>query len=362
MSTVETVFILLGGLLLLLAAWMVEETYRVRSTWMKVSGEVVGFSSADGEADLPRSTSSPRGVIFPVVRVSLTEGLRLLISPLGHPRPNVQVGETVDVYVNPRGFNQGTQLEHPDHVTRYVVFFSLAFIALGVARIKIRLSESILFGVLGLIFLLAFLEIILDRAPAPVVRLRRRLGVGFGRRLLTEAEYRALGTSIAPGENAAAIPRRPVLAIFVFLLGLGLLRFGERFLRERERFLERAVLGTGQVVRLSSSIGIPGYRSGQTCAPVVRYKHPAYPVPVEFVHWTASDPPGWSVGEEVRVYFDPTDHRRALLDTGPFWIRFPSLGMLIVGGLCIFMTGPYLWWLHKKESREKSRDEESIAA
>jgi hypothetical protein len=65
----------------------------------------------------------------------------------------------------------------------------------------------------------------------------------------------------------------------------------------------------------------------------VSYVHPSRALPYEFTHPVSSNPPGWSRGESVRVYFDPQDPQNAILDTGALWVRFPALGMLIFAGL-----------------------------
>ncbi|MES2391772.1 MAG: DUF3592 domain-containing protein [Acidobacteriota bacterium] len=107
------------------------------------------------------------------------------------------------------------------------------------------------------------------------------------------------------------------------LVGLGLLLLSGGITIYEQRFLDRAVETDGVVVRMAAVSG----DDGETFAPVTRFMGPRGEVEVRSN--TSSKPPEFTVGEAVRVVFDPQQPEGAEIET--FWQLWS--GAMIVGGI-----------------------------
>lgn len=97
-------------------------------------------------------------------------------------------------------------------------------------------------------------------------------------------------------------------------------------------FLKTAQPASGVVVRMIANHG----SDSTTFAPQVEFAPPGSSERVRFTHSISSNPPAYSVGEKVKVLFNPANPRDATIDLGvwSYW------GAVLAGGaalLCLFI-------------------------
>ena len=110
------------------------------------------------------------------------------------------------------------------------------------------------------------------------------------------------------------------------IIGLGMLAAALYWYQSIQSFTEKALLTEGTVVELVSSRSDDSY----VYKPVVRFTTDQ-DEPIEFISDTGSNPPGFTVGETVGIFYLASDPQEAMIND------FFSLwgGPLIVGGLGI---------------------------
>lgn len=117
------------------------------------------------------------------------------------------------------------------------------------------------------------------------------------------------------------------------LVGVSMLAGAGLFYRNTSNFIEAAGRAQGQVMELQS-VRSSRSNSSPTWRPLVRFTAPSGEI-VEFLPSSSSNPPAYSAGERVGVFFDPADPGDARLD------GFFDLwgGAVIMGGLGIVFLG-----------------------
>jgi hypothetical protein len=130
-------------------------------------------------------------------------------------------------------------------------------------------------------------------------------------------------TSLVPSSALATLlrkqPREALLsAVICLTLAAGAITGSYFWVQKRFAFLARAESAQGLVVDMAESSG----SDSTTWAPVVEYTplHSWNAAPVRFKHPISSSSPSWSVGDRVRVLYDPERLQSAMIDSG-FWNR-----------------------------------------
>ena len=141
----------------------------------------------------------------------------------------------------------------------------------------------------------------------------------------------------------------------VFLLvGIGLLVAAGIFAERTSRFVGQAITTSGEVVELvrsrssNSSSGTRNY----TFKPRVRFTAPDGKV-VEFLSNVGSNPPGFTIGEQVRVLYDRDDPTDALIDD---FVSLWLIPLILSGiGLVFFTVGTVMavlpWFADRRRQK-----------
>lgn len=139
--------------------------------------------------------------------------------------------------------------------------------------------------------------------------------------------------------------------------------FGGFAVFELGSFLRTAVSAEGTVVRLDWRVDMRRVRPSSGYQAVVRFRK-ADGGTHEFVDDSGSDPPRYSIGEKVRVLYDPADPRNAKIDSfRSLWLA-PVLalfaGVLILGIFAAIRVRPdrvagVAAWLHAREKWLRAR-------
>ena len=122
-----------------------------------------------------------------------------------------------------------------------------------------------------------------------------------------------------------------ITGLIFIVLGGAFMLVGAFSLYRTKRFVEEAVPAFGEVVGLREHHG-----DGVTYSPIVRFPTPAGGF-VEFTETVSSNPPGYKVGDRVRVLYHRQDIRRARVAST--W-RLYFIAMLFGGlGGIFFVVG-----------------------
>jgi hypothetical protein len=92
-----------------------------------------------------------------------------------------------------------------------------------------------------------------------------------------------------------------------------------------------AASATGEVIALTAE---PGTNGGALYRPTVRFTA-ADSGPVTFTGWVASDPPAYSVGQQVHVFYDRAQPSSAMIDSFVERLLLP----VVFGGIGIVGVG-----------------------
>ncbi len=130
--------------------------------------------------------------------------------------------------------------------------------------------------------------------------------------------------------------------IAMLVWGAAALVFGGAAAVESEVFARGAVSAEGTVVRLDWHVDMRRVRSTSGYEAVVRYRRPDGRT-AELVDEAGSDPPAYSVGEKVRVLYDPADPSAAKIDDfRSLWlvpVAALVAGALALGVLAVMRSG-----------------------
>ena len=138
-----------------------------------------------------------------------------------------------------------------------------------------------------------------------------------------------------------------ILSTVFLAIGISFLGVGLWWSHVTQRFLARAQTVDGVVVALDPR---QSSNTGTTYAPVVEFQPPGAPAQ-RYTESFASNPPSYTVGERVRVYYDPAQPSSARLN-GFFSLWF---GPLLFGGLgAVFalIGGVVLLLLQRRRRRD----------
>lgn len=144
--------------------------------------------------------------------------------------------------------------------------------------------------------------------------------------------------TFSPGDippDAAASSVLAILGGIFSVLGIGLLLGALWSVSNTRTFLKAAATAPGEVIELSRRLD----DDGSTYAPVVRFRTPQGR-PVEFTATAGSNPPAYSVGDQVQVFYDARRPEQALL---PDFFSLWGLAAIIGGlGLAFALIGAFL--------------------
>jgi hypothetical protein len=139
---------------------------------------------------------------------------------------------------------------------------------------------------------------------------------------------------IASPDLAVLLRKQPrqalITAIVCLAIAAGTITWSYYWVQKRFAFLARAHTAGGVVVDMAESSG----SDCTTWAPIVEYTPDRSwnAAPVRFKHPISSSSPSWSVGDRVRVLYDPELVESAMIDSG-FWNRATPFIPAAIGAL-----------------------------
>lgn len=131
------------------------------------------------------------------------------------------------------------------------------------------------------------------------------------------------------------------------VVGLLVMALGVYLGMERADFLETALTADGEVIKLIERRSDDSY----VYYPVVEFKLPGSSDVLSFEHDAGSNPPSYSVGEQVQVLYEPGNPRNAIIDAGLFNWFAPGLASIL--GLIFASVGisSIRQWMKQKKLR-----------
>lgn len=154
-----------------------------------------------------------------------------------------------------------------------------------------------------------------------------------------------------------------LLKLALLVCAAAALFFGGSAVFDLGSFLRTAVSAEGTVVRLDWRVDMRRMRPSTGYQAVVRFRK-ADGGTNEFVDDSGSDPPRYSIGEKVRVLYDPADPREAKIDSFRSLWLVPILALLAsgltLGGLAAIHARPdriagLAAWLRAREEWLRAR-------
>ncbi len=116
-------------------------------------------------------------------------------------------------------------------------------------------------------------------------------------------------------------------------IGVGVLALGVYLGMERVDFLETALQADGEVIQLNERRSDDSY----VYYPVVSFILPDTDRTLTFEHDSGSNPPSYSVGEQVPVLYDPDNPQQAIIDAG--LLNYMGAGIASLLGVIFALVG-----------------------
>jgi hypothetical protein len=312
---VEILFLWVG----LLFAWVGVHVIRASRmdplTTMRVDGKIAGYvQNVDGEGTR---------TFAPVITFSHPAGgRRIFESAFGASALAYPIGARVAVLADVRDPTRA-RLD-----TNAFAYFGAVLVAIGVgcSALFVSIFRTGWFSVATAV---AVTGSILWQLQANRERLRKLGSLSsFARQALSgnvveEASYDR--SKLLPAAEVSSATRRSarmsaVAGIVMILIGGAAVTGSWLWARHRTEFLRHALPARGTVVELAASTNA----GPTTWAPIVEFT-PEGGRPIRFRHPVASSHPGWRVGQQVGVRYDPDSPSNAIIDQGWWTSAIPYL-------------------------------------
>jgi hypothetical protein len=312
---------------------------------MRVDGEIVGY--------VQRSDREGMRTFAPVVAFSHPVGGRSIFeSAFGAGTLSYAVGARVFVLADVRDPTRA-RLD-----TKAFAYFGAALVAIGVGccALFVSIFRTGWFSVATAVAVTGSIAWQFRKHREQLAKLGSF--TSFARHVLSgnvveEAHYdrsRLLSLSDVSLATRRSARVSAVAGFVMIVIGVAAVTGSWLWVRHRTEFLHHALSARGTVVELVASTN-----SGSTTwAPVVEFT-PKGRRPIRFRHPVGSSHPGWHVGQQVAVLYDPSEPSRAMIDQGWWTAAFPYLPGLL--GLLFLACG-----ILAVRSRNASNVVESVAS
>ncbi|MDX1672512.1 MAG: DUF3592 domain-containing protein [Balneolaceae bacterium] len=336
----EIIFLLVGLLFLILGVAILWDHIRFSAGSRSCRAKVIALEKRTTPPDEKRKQGGP--IYYPVVQYSADGKTREFTSKIGSSMPLYEIGEQLSVLYNRK--RDEARIEGKGY---YIGGGLVLAIGIGLSVLFFNIFNPSLwsFGFSGFI-LLAVMNSIRKKLKQHDISSYDELKEAFRNTRMKTRE----GTD---PENTERITDARKLEQSVYeqskslkwagpimtLIGAGALVLGIYLGYDRAEFLETALPDTGKVVALNEKSSTSDGTTSYTYYPVVEYTPGDNENKITFEHDVGSNPPSYSVGEEVEVLYDPQDPDEAIIDAGI--MNWFGAGIATILGLFFFMGGIY---------------------
>jgi len=279
----------------------------------KVKGKVVALEKRSTPARDSKKEGGP--MYYPVIEYIAWGNQKTFTGSMGTSWPTHQIGDEIDVLYSRK--KDEARLKSMVPLVMGVVFagvgvllfiwfihtFSFSFFSIGIT------------AVVGIYLIVQIRKGLKKRDISSIDELKEsfrntdmktRKGTAPEQKLLIESNEELKQDITRSSKNL-----KYVGPIFT-LIGVGVLALGVYLGMERADFLQTALPADGEVIQLNERRSDDSY----VYYPVVSFILPGTERTLTFEHDSGSNPPSYSVGEQVSVLYDPDNPQQAIIDAG----------------------------------------------
>ncbi|MGZ5279165.1 MAG: DUF3592 domain-containing protein, partial [Pseudobdellovibrionaceae bacterium] len=250
------------------------------------------------------------------------------VSSTGSSAPLNFIGDQVYVYVQ----KKDPSIAAIQSNAAYVIGTILAGLGVGCIVLFVRLFEMTTFSIVSSIVILGFVARGLWKirrktplTPKQWMELKKK---NNGKKVFSEEEREQIPWVSPESITVAAEKAKKTCQVAIpvtFVISLICVGASWYYYQKIEKFLADSVSTQGIVVEMVQSQSA----KSSSYAPIVEFVSPNTPGARRFKHSISMSPPAYSVGESVRVRFDPKNPSNARIDSG-IWNYLSSI---VLGGL-----------------------------
>lgn len=330
----DIVLLFIGAIFLLAGTLLFWQQLQALLYFKKVPGKVIALEKRGTPASGSKKEGGP--MFYPIIEYIARGNIKTFTGSMGSGSPIYRIGEEVSVLYSRKKDEARLKSMIP------LVMGSI-FAGVGVLMFVIFINvftfsyfSMAATGAMGIFILVQIRKGLKKRDISSFDELKESFrNTNMKTRKGIAPEHKELITTndqLQKVEAKSAEKLKFVGPLFT-VIGLGVLALGIYLGKERADFLDTALSAKGQVIDLNERRSDDSY----VYYPVVEFNLPGTDQVFTFEHDSGSNPPSYSVGEEVTVLYAPDSPGTAIIDAGI--LNYMGAGIASLLGLIFSVVG-----------------------